>query len=202
MPISSVIDETSIKKIFPRWALIESKTQWYKLSLSHRDGQTQYSSPFVWDEESLNLRVNNFNRQSWWTFFIVLLKWICRLYLLLHHDFVKSFSKVTVLPRPAVDSRKITLSSLTEQAKNGAFWSQDVSLEATCWRWFHQMKLFSSHTCGLKLVLSDSELDKSLSKYSSNFLPKYGRFSHLGRCNCKQLNAASRFSPRNLNRPA
>ena len=136
----------------------------------------------------LNLCVNNFNRQSSWTFFIVLLKWICRLYLFLHHDSVKSFSKVTVLPGPAVDSRKITLSILTEHAKSAAFWSHEVSLEATtCWRWFHQIKLFSSHACSLKLVSSDSELDKSLSKYSSTFPPQYGRFSHLGKC--KQLNA-------------
>ena len=139
---------------------------------------------------SLNLCVNNFNRQSWWTFFIVLLKWICRLYLFyfLHHDSVKSFSKVTVLPGPAVDSRKITLSILTEHAKSAAFWSHEVSLDATtCWHWFHQMKLFSSHACSLKLVSSDSELDKSLSKYSSTFPPEYGRFSHLGKC--KQLYA-------------
>ena len=38
---------------------------------------------------------------------------------------------------------------------------------------FTRLKLFSLHTCSLKLVLSDSELDKSLSKYSSNLPPKY-----------------------------
>ena len=108
----------------------------------------------------------------WWTFFIVLLKWICRLYLFLHHDSVKSFSKVTVLPGPAVDSRKIMFHILTKHAKGAAFWSHEVSLEATtCWRWFHQIKLLSSHACSLKLVSSDSELDKSLSKYSSTFPP-------------------------------
>ena len=137
---------------------------------------------------SLNLCVNNFYRQSWWTFFIVLLEWICRLSLFSHHDSVKNFSKVTVLPGPAVDSRKITFSILTEHAKSAAFWSHEVSLEATmCWHWFHQIKLFSSHACSLKLVSSDSELDKSLSIYSSTFPPEYGHFSHLGKC--KQLYA-------------
>jgi len=59
--------------------------------------------------------------------------------------------------------------------------------QAFCWRWFHLMKLFLSHTCSLKLVSSDSESDNSLSKHSSNFLPEYGPFSHLRIC--KQLYA-------------
>ena len=62
----------------------------------------------------LNRRVNNFTRQSWRTFFVVFLKWICRLYLFSHNDFVKSFSKVTVLP-------SCGYASLPEHAKSGAF---------------------------------------------------------------------------------
>ena len=34
----------ALKKLFPGWALIESKTQGYKLSLSHRDEEVTQTS--------------------------------------------------------------------------------------------------------------------------------------------------------------